>query len=113
MNLIDEYISRQEAAVRLRLKAIRETIKAAIPEAEERISYQMPTFWKGRNIIHFAAAKKHIGIYPGREAIVEFADRLTEFRTSKGTIRLPDDQELPLDLIADIARWSYHKNAKL
>ena len=110
MNPIDEYISRQNEAIQPRLKAIRETIRAAIPDAEERISYQMPTFWKGRNIIHFAAAKKHIGIYPGGEATSAFADRLTKYKTSKGTIQLPNDKELPLELIADIARWSYKRN---
>ncbi len=109
---IDEYISRQNEAIQPRLKAIRETIRAAIPDAEERISYQMPTFWKGRNIIHFAAAKKHIGIYPGGEATSAFADRLTKYKTSKGTIQLPNDKELPLELIAEIARWSYKRNAK-
>lgn len=110
MNPIDEYISRQNEAIQPRLKAIRETIRAAIPDAEERISYQMPTFWKGRNIIHFAAAKKHIGIYPGGEATSAFSDRLTEYKTSKGAIQLPNDKELPLELIADIARWSYKRN---
>ena len=113
MNQIDEYISRQEEAVRPRLIAIRKAIQAAIPEAEERISYQMPTFWKGRNIIHFAAAKKHIGIYPGGEATGVFADRLTQFKTSKGAIQLPNDKELPLELIAEIARWCYERNAKV
>ena len=112
MNPIDDYISRQEKAIQPRLRLIRDTIKAAIPEAEERISYQMPTFWKGRNIIHFAAAKKHIGIYPGGEATGVFADKLTGFKTSKGAIQLPHDKELPLDLIAVIARWSYERNAK-
>ena len=110
MNPIDEYISRQNEAIQPRPKAIRETIRAAIPDAEERISYQMPTFWKGRNIIHFAAAKKHIGIYPGGEATSAFSDRLTEYKTSKGAIQLPNDKELPLELIADIARWSYKRN---
>ena len=112
MNPIDDYISRQEEAIQPRLRLIRDTIKAAIPEAEERISYQMPTFWKGRNIIHFAAAKKHIGIYPGGEATGVFADRLTEFKTSKGAIQLPNDKELPLELIAEIARWSFERNAR-
>ena len=64
---IDEYISIQDETVQPRLYQVRETIRTAIPDAEERISWQMPTFWKGRNIIHFAAFKKHIGIYPGGE----------------------------------------------
>ena len=65
---VDAYISLQDASVRPRLETIRETIRAAVPEAQEKISWSMPTYWKGRNIIHFAASKKHIGLYPGDEA---------------------------------------------
>ena len=109
---IDQYIDAQDEAVKDRLRAVRQTIRAAIPEAQERISWSMPTFWKGRNLIHFAASKKHIGLYPGDEAVAAFADRLAAFDTSKGTIRLPHDKPLPLDLIADIARWCMAKHAK-
>ena len=109
---VDAYISLQDASVRPRLETIRETIRAAVPEAQEKISWSMPTYWKGRNIIHFAASKKHIGLYPGDEAVEAFADRLSDFDTSKGTIRLPHDRELPLELIRDIARWCYEKHAK-
>ena len=84
-------------------------IRAAIPEAQERVSWSMPTFWKGRNLIHFAANKKHIGLYPGDEAVAAFADRLEAFDTSKGTIRLPHAEPLPLGLIEDIARWCMEK----
>jgi len=108
---IHEYIDGQEQSIRPRLTAIYDTIRAAIPSAEERLSWGMPTFWKGRNIIHFAAAKKHIGLYPGSEAVEAFADRLADYKTSKGAIRLPNNKELPLELIAEIARWSYEKNS--
>ena len=111
-DVIDEYIQKQDPAVRERLNIIRQTIRAAIPDAEERISWQMPTFWKGRNIIHFAAFKNHIGIYPGGEATSEFAEKLTDYKTSKGAIQLPNNKELPLELIAEIARWSYERDAK-
>ena len=112
MNPIDEYILKQDEAVQPQLNAIRDTIRAVIPDAVEKISYQMPTYWKGRNIIHFAAFKNHIGLYPGGEAPVVFADRLKDFKTSKGTIQFPYDKELPLDLIAEIAAWCYKQNAK-
>ena len=72
----------------------------------------MPTFWKGRNIIHFAPAKKHIGLYPGAEAVAFFAPLLTGYKTSKGAIQLPNDRELPLELIAEIARWCWETNRK-
>ena len=109
---IDEYISIQDEAVQQRLYQVRDTIRIAIPDAEERISWQMPTFWKGRNIIHFAVFKKHIGIYPGGEATEMFAEKLAGYDTSKGTIRLPHNKELPLELIAEIAQWAYKRNAK-
>lgn len=104
---IEEYISKQDEALQPRLQTIYKTIREAIPEAEERISWGMPTFWKGRNLIHFAAAKKHIGIYPGPEAVESFTPRLTDYQTSKGAIRLPNDKELPVQLIAEIARFCY------
>ena len=94
------------------LEEIRGVISAAIPEAEERISWSMPTYWKGRNIIHFAASKTHLGIYPGDEAVAEFEEELKDFDVSKGTIRLPYDKPLPKDLIQKIARWCYEKHAK-
>ena len=112
MNPIEEYIQKQDAAIQPRLNEIRDTICAAIPDAVEKISYQMPTYWKGRNIIHFAAYKNHIGLYPGGEAPAVFADRLQDYKISKGTIQFPHENELPLDLIAEIAVWCYGRYAK-
>ena len=109
---IPEYILEQDEAVQPRLIAIYDTIRKAIPDAEERLSWGMPTFWKGRNIIHFAVAKHHIGLYPGPDAVEAFADCLKEYKTSKGAIQLPNKKELPLKLVAEIARWSYEKNRK-
>lgn len=107
---INEYIREQDPALQFRLNEVYDVIRMAIPEAEERISWGMPTFWKGRSLIHFAPAKKHIGIYPGPEAIEAFADRLGEYKTTKGAIQFPHQKELPLELIAEIARWSYEHN---
>ena len=76
MNVIDTYIGQQNPAIRPRLIAIRVAIREAIPAAAERISWGMSTYWKGRNIIHFASGKHHIGIYPGPDAVIEFAERL-------------------------------------
>ena len=109
---IDAYIAMQDEAVQPRLREVRDILRAALPEAEERMSWSMPTFWKGRNIIHFAASKKHLGLYPGGEATAVFADRLTGFDVSKGTIRLPYDKPLPVALIADIARWCLSQYGK-
>ena len=91
---------------------MRQILRAALPEAQEKISWSMPTYWKGRNIIHFAASKKHLGLYPGGEATVFFADRLSDYDVSKGTIRLSYTKPLPKELIAEIAVWCYGQYAK-
>ncbi len=109
---IDEYIAAQEESIRPRLEKLRSIIHKAIPDAEEKISWSMPTFWKGRNLIHFASFKKHMGLYPGEEAIAAFTEKLADFEISKGTIRLPHDRDLPEKLIADIAKWCYVSYAK-
>ena len=109
---IQEYIHTQDSTIQPRLLAIYDTIRTAIPDAQERLSWGMPTFWKGRNIIHFASAKKHIGLYPGPEAIEAFADQLAGYKTSKGAIQLPNKRDLPLELIVEIARWCWETNGK-
>lgn len=111
-NSIDEYIAAQPEDLRPRLQKIRETIRAAAPGATEKISWRMPTFRQGENLIHFAAFKKHIGLYPGGEATYEFAERLAGYKTSKGAIQLPLDKPVDYELIADIVRWRVKREAK-
>lgn len=102
---IDEYIASKPEEVRPLLQSIRETIRAAAPEANEKISWQMPTFWQGKNLIHFAVFKKHIGLYPGGEATTEFADRLLNYKSNRGAIQLPLGKPIDYELISDIVRW--------
>ena len=102
---IDGYIANQPVEVQPLLHKIRESIRQAAPDAIEKISWQMPTFWQNGYLIHFAAFKKHIGIYAGGEATAAFADRLLDYKTAKGTIRLPIDKPVPYDLIAEITKW--------
>ena len=109
---VDAYIAQQDAAVQPRLQEIRSLLRSALPQAQERISWAMPTYWKGRNIIHFAASKKHLGLYPGDEATAAFAAELRAYDVSKGAIRLPYDQELPADLITRIARWCFQEYSR-
>lgn len=109
---VDDYIAAQDEAVQPKLREIRALLKSALPEAEERISWSMPTYWKGHNLIHFAASKKHLGLYPGGEATTVFADELKEFDVSKGTVRLPYDAALPEELIVKIARWCLKEYGK-
>ena len=73
---VDQYIEEQDEKIRPYLNEVRQIIRSAIPEAQEKISWSMPTYWKGRNLIHFAASKKHLGLYPGGEATTVFADKL-------------------------------------
>jgi len=109
---IEEYISLQAEELQPRLRDVYTTIKAALPDAVEKISWQMPTFWQGKNLIHFAAFKKHTGLYPGDEAIVIFAEKLSEYKTSKGGIQLPNNKPLPLELITEIAVWCGMEHSK-
>jgi uncharacterized protein YdhG (YjbR/CyaY superfamily) len=105
---IDDYIAQFPAAVQQQLQAVREAIHREAPEATEKISWQMPTFYLNGNLIHFAAAKAHIGIYPGAEGIETFSSEFTAFglKFSKGAVQLPLNQPLPLDLIARITRFN-------
>lgn len=103
----DEYIAAQPETIRPIINQIRDTLRKALPDAEERISWGMPTYRGKYNIIHFAAHKKHIGLYPGDKAIEHFADRLSGYKTSKGAVQFPYDKPLPLELIAEIAKWCY------
>ncbi|MDR0474111.1 MAG: DUF1801 domain-containing protein [Treponema sp.] len=102
---IAEYISSYTGDIKKRLKQIRETIHSSAPESIEKISWSMPTYWQNENLVHFAAMKKHIGIYPGAEAVAAFAKELEGFKTTKGAIQLPHDKALPLELISKIVKF--------
>ena len=105
-SVIEVYIETQDKEIQPILTDIYRTVKKALPDAEERISYQMPTFREDRNLIHFAAQKKHLGIYPGAEGVEHFADVLDEkgYKYSKGAIQMPYDK-VDLDLIREIAAY--------
>ena len=108
---VEEYIEAQDDAVKPYLHEMRQILRTALPDAQEKISWSMPTYWKGVNIIHFAASKKHLGLYPGGEATTVFADKLKDYDVSKGTIRLPYNKPLPKELIAEIATWCFEQYA--
>ena len=103
---IEEYIQSCDQLIQPKLNELWQLIKSIEPELMEKISWGMPTFYTKHNIIHFAAHKNHIGIYPGSEAIEYFADSLKEYPTSKGAIKLPYDQEFGKDLIKDIILYN-------
>ena len=104
---IDEYIQKQDAAIQPALISLRKAIHDAIPEAEEKIAWSMPTWKKNGNIISFAANKNHIGVYVGEEAAAQFRERLQGIELNKGNLRLKYDREIPLELIADMAKWCF------
>ncbi len=104
---IDEYIESQQEHIQSLLMEVRQTIRQAIPDATEKISWSMPTLWRGHNLIHFAAQKNYLGIYPGADAMEYFASRLTAYKTSKGAVQFPYKSfgAERLSLIAEIATW--------
>jgi len=102
---VDDYIWQFSSEKQQLLQKIRETIQAALPEAEERISYDMPLFWQLESLIWFAGMKDHIGIYPTNSGISAFAQELKAYKPSKGAFQIPWDEDVPYTLIADIARF--------
>ncbi|MBX9955654.1 DUF1801 domain-containing protein [Peribacillus simplex] len=109
---IDEYITQFPDEVQERLKTLRKVIKDAAPEAEEKISYQMPTFVLYGNLVHFAAYKKHIGFYPTPNAISAFESALSEYKCSKGAVQFPLNKPIPYELITEMVIFRVEENKK-
>ncbi len=105
-NSIDEYIAAQSETVQGTLQRVRSAIRNALPDAEEVISYKMPTYkLHGRAVLYFAAWKRHYSLYPASERIVAaFKDELAPYEVHKGTIRFPLDKPVPVKLIGRIAK---------
>jgi uncharacterized protein YdhG (YjbR/CyaY superfamily) len=103
---IDQYIATFPKEIQELLEILRETIKDAVPGAEEAISYQIPTFTlNGKIVLHFAAFKKHIGFYPTPSGIETFRTELSSYEVAKGSVKFPIDKPLPLELIIQIANF--------
>jgi uncharacterized protein YdhG (YjbR/CyaY superfamily) len=108
---IDKYISTFPKDVQKELETIRETIIKTAPEAEESISYQIPTFKiNGRYLIYFAGFKNHVSIYPAPRAAAEFKKELSEYKGGKGTVQFPLDKPIPLSLIRRIVKYRIKEN---
>jgi len=107
---IDEYIAGFPEDIREILEKVRETIRQAAPDATEKISYQMPTFYLNGNLVHFAAFKKHLGFYPTPTGIDEFKDELAAYTNAKGSVQFPLDKSIPYDLIARITAFRVQEN---
>jgi uncharacterized protein YdhG (YjbR/CyaY superfamily) len=111
---IDEYIAAFPEEMQRILESVRATIRAVAPNAVERMSYQMPAFALNGNLVYFAAWKNHIGLYPASSTVPEaFKDELSGYKGTKGTIRFPIDQPLPLELISEIVRYRVTENLSI
>jgi uncharacterized protein YdhG (YjbR/CyaY superfamily) len=108
---IDDYIAGHPPKIRARLSAMRRTIRKHAPGAEERISYRIPTFYLGGNLVHFAAFDRHVGFYPGAAGIAAFKDALADYKSAKGSVRFPHTEPLPLELVAEIVRFRVAQQA--
>lgn len=102
---LDAYLAGLPEPARARLAALCAVVREEAPEAAERMTYGMPTWHQGENLLHLAGYAKHVGLYPGPAAIVAFAEELRPFKTSKGAVQIPHDAPLPTDLVRRITRW--------
>lgn len=102
---IDEFIAAYPPEVQAIMQKIRAVIRQAAPDAQEKISYGIPTFAFHGNLIHFSVYEHHIGLYPGAGAVAHFLPQIKAYKTAKGTIQFPLDQPIPYDLIGEITRW--------
>lgn len=102
---IDQYISGFPGHVQKLLTQMRTVIRKAAPEAEEAIKYAMPTFRQHGNLVHFAGYQHHIGFYPSSSGIAAFKDELSKYKSSKGAVQFPLDQQLPVALITKIVKF--------
>ena len=113
INTIDDYILQFSQEIQDILIMLRKVIKESAPDAEEKISYQMPTFVLHGNLVHFAAYKNHIGFYPSPSGIVAFKNELSKYKGAKGSVQFPIEQPLPYDLISKIVKFRVAENIKL
>ncbi len=102
---IDAYIEGYPKDVRKLLQQMRKAIHRAAPTATETITYGIPTFVLGKNLVHFGGFATHIGFYPTPSGITAFKKELSAYTLSKGTVQFPLDQPLPIVLIEKIVRY--------
>lgn len=107
---IDEYIAGFSPEIQAVLQKIRATIHQAAPDAQEKIAYQMPTFYLHGNLVHFAAFKRHIGFYPVPTGIEKFKKELGPYKTAKGSAQFPLDKPIPYALITKLVKFRAKEN---
>jgi len=107
---IDAYIAAFPPEIQEVLQKIRLTIKAVAPDATEKISYQIPTFYLKGNLVHFAAFKDHFAFFPTSSGVEKFKEELSEYKLSRGTIQFPFGKPIPYDLITRITKFRVGEN---
>lgn len=112
MQSVDDYIAQFSPEIQKRLAEIRTIIKEEAPEAQEKISWQMPTYVQNGNLVHFAAHKNHLGFYPGAEGIEAFTDKIAAYKSSKGAVQFPYQKPLPVELIREMVRFRVAANKR-
>lgn len=110
---IDEYIVNYSLELQEVLQDLRKFIHKCAPEATEKISWDMPTFYLQGNLVHFDVNKGYIGLYPGASPGVVFKEELKEYKTTKGSIHLPLNKPMPYDLIKKIVEYRVIENKKI
>ena len=107
---IDEYINQFPPEVQQKLTNLRKTIRAAAPNAEERISYGMPGYYQNGPVVYFAAFKDHISFFPTGSGREFFKEALAKYPGGKGTVQFSLDEPLPLELVAQITKTRVEEN---
>ena len=113
LKTVDEYISALPEQWRTTIETLRTTIKKAAPKAEESISYGMPTYKENGPVIFFAVWKSHIGLYLTGSTIAHFEKELKCYTSSKGTLQIPLENPLPIELIAEIVKFRVAENKEM
>jgi uncharacterized protein YdhG (YjbR/CyaY superfamily) len=109
---VGDYIHSFPEHVRVKLEELRSAIKEVVPEAQEKISYQMPAFFLNGILVWFAGYSRHIGFYPKASGIAAFESELSEYKHAKGSVQFPMDDSLPIDLIKKIVQFRIEENLK-
>lgn len=110
---IEEYILQFPPEIQEILQKFKKVIKESAPDAEEKISWGMPTFVLHGNLVHFAAFKNHIGFYPSPSGIDNFKDELSEYKGAKGSIQFPIKKPMPYELISKIVKFRVAESIKI
>lgn len=106
---IDEYLADQPKGNQVLLKQIRKVVNSILPKTkggEEAIRYGIPTLrYNGKNVLHYAGYKKHIGFYPTSSGIIKFQKEISKYEWSKGAVQFPIDKKLPIVLIGKMVKF--------